>query len=92
MAREKKYEGAKANLQQAKLALETYRGLAGAAAGQSIADLQKEVEKISGEIQNPGVADKIRGMWEKATSWFTRETGQAQQTPAVKSPEQAKKP
>lgn len=92
MAREKKFEGAKANLQLAKLGLETYRGLAGAEEGKSITDLQKEVEKVSGELQSPGVADKIRGMWEKATSWFTRETGQAQQTPAVKSAEQAKKP
>jgi len=92
MTREKKFEGAKANLQLAKLGLETYRGLAGAEAGQSVTDLQKEIEKVSGELQSPGVADKIRGMWEKATSWFTRETGQAQQAPAVKSAEQAKKP
>jgi hypothetical protein len=92
MAREKKFEGAKANLQLAKLGLETYRSLAGAEAGKSITDLQKEVEKVSGELQSPGVAEKIRSMWEKATSWFTRESGQAQQTPAVKSAEQAKKP
>jgi hypothetical protein len=91
MAREKKFEGAKANLQLAKLGLETYRSLAGAEAGKSITDLQKEVEKVSGELQSPGVAEKIRSMWEKATSWFTRESGQAQQTPAVKSAEQAKK-
>jgi hypothetical protein len=92
MAREKKFEGAKANLQLAKLGLETYRGLAGAEAGQSVTELQKEIEKVSGELQSAGVADKIRGMWEKATSWFTRETGQAQQTPAAKPAEQAKKP
>ncbi len=92
MARERKFEGAKANLQLAKVGLETYRGLAGAEAGKSITDLQKEVEKVSGELQSPGVADKIRSMWEKATSWFTRETGQAQQTPAVKPTAQAKEP
>jgi len=83
MAREKKYEGAKANLQLAKVMLETYRGLVGSEAGQSITDLQKEIEKVSGDLQGSGVADKIRGMWEKATSWFTREAGQAQQTTAT---------
>jgi hypothetical protein len=91
MAREKKYEGAKANLQVAKLTLETYRGLVGPEAGQSITDLQKEIEKVSGDLQGPGVADKIRGMWEKATGWITREAGQAQQTTATKSAGPAKK-
>jgi len=80
MVQEKKYDGAKANLLAAKLRLETYRGLVGADAARPAADLEKEIEKISGEIEKPGVADRIRGMWDKATSWFKKESGQARET------------
>ncbi|MEI9898114.1 MAG: YfdX family protein [Chthoniobacter sp.] len=80
MVQEKKYEGAKANLEAAKLRLDAYRGLVGASEAKSAADLEKEIEKVSGELEKPGVAGRIRGMWDKATSWFTRETGQAHET------------
>lgn len=91
MAREQKLEGAKVNLQLAKLGLETYRGLVGAEAGKSVAELQKEIEKVSGELQVVGVGDKIRSLWEKATSWFKQEPGQARQT-TESQPGQPKKP
>ena len=85
MVQEKKYDGAKANLQAAKLRLEAYRGLVGANEAKPAADLEKEIEKVSGEIEKPGVSDRIRGMWDKATSWFKRETGQAHESaPAEK--------
>ena len=85
MVQEKKYDGAKANLQMAKLRLETYRGLIGTGDTKPAADLEKEIDKISGEIEKPGVADKIRGLWDKATSWFKRESGQAHESaPAEK--------
>jgi len=80
MVQEKKYEGAKANLQEAKLRLETYRGLIGANEARLAADLEKEIEKVSSEIEKPGVAERIRGMWDKARGWFTREAGQARET------------
>jgi len=80
MVREKKYEGAKANLQTAKLQLEAYRALVGDAAGQSASTLEKDIQKLSGELQTPGAADKIGGMWDKVASWFRREAGQARQT------------
>ena len=49
------------------------------------ADLEKEIEKVSGEIEKPGVSEKIRGMWDKATGWFKREAGQAHESaPAEK--------
>jgi hypothetical protein len=82
MVREKKYEVANENLQTAKLQLEAYRVLVGTDSGQPVADLEKDLQKLSGELQTPGAADKIRGMWEKATGWFTRESGQAHQTGA----------
>jgi hypothetical protein len=80
MVQEKKFDGAKANLQLAKLRLEAYRGLVGPNEARPAADLEKEIEKVSSEIDKPGVAERIRGMWDKATSWFTRETGQARET------------
>lgn len=82
MVREKKYEGAKANLQTAKLQLEAYRALVDTGSGQPAAELEKDIQKLSGELQTPGAADRIRGMWDKATSWFQRESGQAHQTSA----------
>ena len=87
MVQEKKYEGAKANLHSAKLLLETYRGLVGASESKSVADLQKEIEKLSAEVEKPGGAEKIRGMWDKATSWFRRESGQAHETAPVEKKE-----
>ena len=80
MAQEKKYEGAKANLQVVKLRLEAYRGLIGTNDPQPAADLEKEVEKVSAEIEKPGAAEKIRGLWEKATGLFKKESGQARET------------
>jgi hypothetical protein len=80
MVREKKYEGAKVNLQTAKLQLEAYRALVGDTAGQSAESLEKEIQKLSGELQTPGAAEKIGGMWNRVASWFRREAGQAHQT------------
>ena len=80
MVQEKKYEAAQANLQTAKLQLEAYRALVDASAGQPVTDLENEIQKLSGEIQNPGAAAKIGTMWDKVSSWFQRESGQAHQT------------
>jgi len=80
MVREKKFEGAKANLVTAKLQLEAYRALVGPDAGMAVADLEKDIQGLSGELQTPGAADQIRGMWDKVTGWFKRESGQAHQT------------
>lgn len=90
MVQEKKYEGAKVNLQLAKLRLETYRGLVGTDAAKSVAELEKEIEKVSAELSKPGVAGQVRGMWEKATSWFKRESGQAKETAVAKESGPAK--
>lgn len=80
MVQEKKYEGAKVNLELARLRLEAYRGLVGTAESKPAADLEKEIQKLSAEIEKPGGAEKIRSMWDRATSWFKREPGQARET------------
>jgi hypothetical protein len=85
MVREKKYEGAKANLVTAKLQLEAYRALVGEDAGLTVADLEKDIQNLSGELQTPGAADQIRGMWNQVTGWFKPESGQAHQTTTTNS-------
>jgi hypothetical protein len=80
MVREKKFEGAKANLVTAKLQLEAYRALVGSDAGMAVADLEKEIQELSSELQSPGSADQIRAMWDNVTGWFKSESGQAHQT------------
>lgn len=83
MVKEKKYEAAQANLQTAKLQLEAYRAVMDANSGQPVTDLENDIQRLSAEIQNPGAADKIGTMWDKVTSWFQRESGQAHQTGAA---------
>jgi hypothetical protein len=79
LVREHQYEGAKANLQSAKLQLDAYRTLVGDAAGHLPSDLEKEIQRLSEELQKPEAADEIRGMWDRVTSWFKTEPGQAHQ-------------
>ena len=80
MVREKKFEGANSNLVTAKLQLEAYRALAGSDAGTAVADMEKAIQNLSGELQTPGAGDQIRRMWDNVTGWFKRESGQAHQT------------
>ena len=87
MVQEKKYDGAKANLHEATLRLEAYRALVGPSEAKPVAELQKEIEKISAAIELPEVAAKIRGMWEKSTGWFRRESGQAHESATAEKKE-----
>lgn len=80
MVQERKYDGAKENLQLARLALETYRTLVGTTEAKPAADLEKEIGKVSSEIEKTGSTEKIRGMWDRVTSWFKSEPGQARDT------------
>jgi hypothetical protein len=80
MVREKKYEDAKANLQLAKVHLGTYRALMDESSATPVADLEREIHTLSSQLQASGTADRIGGMWNRVSSWFTREPGQTQQT------------
>jgi len=78
--REGKHEGAKANLQLARVQLDAYRTLIGEATGKGAGDLEKEVAALQDKTREPGAADKIRGFWNRVTDWFKPEAGKAQQT------------
>jgi len=78
--RDGKFEGASANLQLARVQLEAYRTLVGEAAGQSVTQLDQEINTLQQKIREPGAADKIRGFWNRVTGWFSVEPGTAHQT------------
>ena len=80
MVREKKYEGAKANLQLAKVHLGTYRAVMDETSAKPVADLEREIDTLSSQLQASGTADQIGSLWNRVGSWFTREPGQTQQT------------
>lgn len=78
--REGKYDGAKANLQLARVQLDAYRMLVGEAASKDSRDLEKEISLLQDKTREPGAADKIRGFWNRVSGWFKPESGAARQT------------
>ena len=78
--RDGKFEGANANLQLARVQLEAYRTLVGEAAGQSVTQLDQEINGLQQKIREPGATDKIRGFWNRVTGWFNVEPGTVHQT------------
>ncbi|RKY12145.1 MAG: hypothetical protein DRP52_05045, partial [Planctomycetota bacterium] len=79
-AEEKKYKGAKLNLQQANIHLETYRTLIGKSESTETEKLKDEIEKLSEKLQKEGSAKEIRGFWHTVTSKFHSETNEAQKS------------
>lgn len=73
--REGKYDGARANLQLARVRLDAYRTVMGDAAGKDARDLEKEIGVLQEKTREPGAADKIRGFWNRVTGWFKPEPG-----------------
>jgi len=88
--REGKYEGARANLQLARVQLDTYRALVGETAGKEAQDLEKEIGALQEKTREPGAADKIRRFWGRVTGWFKNDSGTAPGTNKVASKEPAK--
>lgn len=82
--RESKFEGAKVNLQLARLQLDAYRALVGDSGSKGASDLEKEIATLQEKTREPGAADKIRGFWNRITDWFQPESGKVQQTTAPK--------
>jgi DNA-directed RNA polymerase subunit L len=86
---EKKYTGAKINLQQANIYLETYRTLVGKAESKEVQELKDDIEKLSGKLEEVGAADEIRGFWHRVTKRFQRESGESQETPEKSEPNES---
>ena len=47
-----------------------------------VADLEREIDTLSSQLLASGTAEKIGGLWNRVSSWFTREPGQTQPTSA----------
>jgi hypothetical protein len=94
MTREGKHEAADENLRLAKLHLDTYRSVLGKEAKADVEKLQKEIQKLAGKTAETGSTEKIRGFWDRVTSWFSQEAGQARisKPKAGKEKKEAKKP
>jgi len=82
---EKKFTGAKVNLQQANIYLETYRTLVGKAESNEVKKLNDEIEEVSKELEKAGSDKKIRGFWHKVTNMFHREAGESKQSSKAKT-------
>jgi hypothetical protein len=80
MAREGKHEAADENLKLARLHLETYSSVLGEAGQQAVQKLRNDIQEMAGKTGETGSTAEIRGFWDKVTSWFKAEPGQAQAT------------
>lgn len=78
--REEKFEGASANLELARLHLETYRTLIDEAEGSRVRELEEEINALESDLSQPDAAGKIRNFWNRVTGWFVQEPGQAAHT------------
>lgn len=90
--REQKFEGAKANLQLARIQLEAHRALIGQQAGERVRDLEKDIGELESKLREPGAADRIAGFWDRVSGWFKREANEPQkaQTAGARERQQSK--
>lgn len=80
MVGQKNYEAARDNLLVAKQRLEAYRQLAGKSASKTVTNLEKEIEKIGGNLRDAESTKLLRHVWGRVTSLFSQEPGQAHET------------
>jgi YfdX protein len=87
MVGENKVEGAKANMQLARLYLDSYQSLLGDPNATEVKSLRQKMDDLSGTLNGGGMATEeardvsrglIQGFWETVTGWMTEEPGQAQ--------------
>jgi len=86
MLNEKKIEGAEENLRLAKIHFEAYRSLVGKSRKDEVDTMQKDIDRLLGELKKEGSASTVRKLWDRATGWLTRQSGEAHQT--TTTPEQ----
>ncbi|GJM43256.1 MAG: hypothetical protein DHS20C21_00980 [Gemmatimonadota bacterium] len=77
MVEEGKHEAARDNLRVAQIQLGTYGALLGKEAAGDVQELEQEIADLTPRTKQKGAAAKIRGFWERATSWFEEQPGQA---------------
>jgi hypothetical protein len=77
MVNEGKTEGAKENLRLAKIHLEAYRTLVGQSRKDEIDKMQEDIDRLFGELEKQESQSTIRELWNRATGWLTRKSGQA---------------
>jgi hypothetical protein len=77
MVEEGKHDAAEDNLRIAQIQLGTYRALLGKQAAKVVKQLEDDIATLMPKIKQKEAASNIRGFWERATSWFREEPGQA---------------
>ena len=77
MVREGKHEAADENLKLAKLHLEAYRSVVGEEGQAAVQKLQNEIQELGGKTSRASATKEIRGFWDRVTSWFQRDSGEA---------------
>jgi len=87
MVGENKVEGAKSNMQLARLYLESYQSLASDPTATEVQNLRQKMDDLSASLGKGGMATAeardesrgvIQGFWETVTGWMAEEPGQAQ--------------
>lgn len=77
---DQRYEAAEENLSLARLNLDAYRQALGEQAGGKVDELRNQIEALSGKLRQEGARKKVRGFWDRITSWFRIEPGQTEPT------------
>ena len=90
MVDQKQYGAAKDSLLVAKQRLEAYRQLMGKNAAAAVAELEKEIEKLSLDLQDSGVTNTLRNLWARVTKLFQQEPGQAHEIATAEQPAKPK--
>jgi len=89
MVGENKVEGAKANMQLARLYLESYQGLVSQSNTAAVKNLRQKIDDLSAALDKGGMGtetarDKsrglIQGLWKTVQGWMTEQPGQARVT------------
>jgi hypothetical protein len=79
MVNEGKTEGAEENLRLAKIHLEAYRTLVGQSRKEEIDKMQEDIDRLFGKLEKEESESTIRELWNRATGWLTRKSGQTHQ-------------
>lgn len=70
-------EAARENLRVARLSLETLRNLAPGHDTVEVRELERELERLSGDLSQEGMTDRIRALWHRVTGLIEKEPGEA---------------